>query len=137
MATSPKQQLPGSAVRPGAAGRSDGSGQAILMMARTAPGGPSIAASPGGMVPGIAAILGTSAAAGWLVLLAGLALAAAGTRRAAAARRRPPLAAAYPAPGGWPATPTAFAAALSAWQRANPATRGPAPVQSHGSRSPV
>jgi hypothetical protein len=86
---------------------------------------------------GIATILGTSPAAGWLVLLAGLALAAAGTRRAAAARRRPPLAAAYPAPGGWPATPTAFAAALSAWQRANPATRGPAPVQSHGSRSPV
>lgn len=87
---------------------------------------------------GIAAILGTSAAAGWLVLLAGLALAAAGAlRRAAAARRGPPLAAAYPPPGGWPATPTAFAAALSAWQRANPATRGAAPVQGHGSRSPV
>jgi hypothetical protein len=98
---------------------------------------------------GMVGILSFSPAVSSLALLAGVTLTTAGTlRRRTAARRIPPLAAAYPPPGAWPATPSAcpaagraphsaFAAAMSAWQRANPATRGPAPVQGHGSRHPT
>jgi hypothetical protein len=98
---------------------------------------------------GMVGILSISPALSWPALAAGMALTSAGAlRRRATAPRRPALAAAYPPPGAWPATPSAlpatgraphsaFAAAMSAWQRANPATRGPAPVQGYGSRHPI
>jgi hypothetical protein len=114
---------------------------------------------------GIAGLLGLSRAASWLLLAAGLALIAGGTVwRAAGARKAPKLAAAYPAPAGWPEPPrrppaarhaagrwpappaadaaglagrSAFEAALDAWQRASPATRGAAPVRANDDHHPI
>jgi hypothetical protein len=114
---------------------------------------------------GIAGLLGLSRAVSWLALAVGLALIAGGTAwRAAVARKGPPLAAAYPAPRGWPEPPrrhpaarhaagrwpappagdaaglgggSAFAAALDAWQRASPATRGAAPVRADDDHHPI
>jgi hypothetical protein len=115
---------------------------------------------------GMVGLLGISRAISWLALAAGLALIAGGAAWRGASRKGPPLAAAYPAPGGWPAPaparrhpadwptagrwpappaagtagapgPGAFAAALDAWQRASPVTRGTAPVRADDDHHPI